>query len=638
LGDNSAPDYVSTALTNFADVMSGVYMLTYRAASAGQTLTVTFTQADNGFGNVNFQAATLEAAGPDFSVTATPANRSIVRGSTTTFTAIVSPLHGFGGPVALSATGLPAGATASFTPAALGAGSGSSTMTITTTSGTPLGTTAIAITGTSGSLVRTANVSLTVTSGVAGTLSGALSTPTGAQNLSTLGTSDWAHYGHTSSTSYNHKSGMTPQISNVTVVGSNPATRYANHLVGFTWNGGTPTASATNSATGLWVSGVNNGFRVTVPADTSTRTLSLYVGVWSAGGRLVAHLSDNSAADYVDTALSNPAASSAGLYTLTYRAASPGQTLTVTFTQNAASSGNVTIQAAALRVTGPDFSVEATPPSQAVVRGASVTFVATLAALNGFAEPVTLSASGLPSGATASFSPATLAGGAGSSTLTINTTASTTLGNFPLTITGTSASLTRASGVTLSVSSGVAGTLSGTASPVMTTQNLTTLGTLDWAHWGHSTASSFTHKSGVTPLISNITTLGPSTATRYANHSIGFTWSGGTPTASASNSTTGLWVSGQNSGFRFSVPADANTRTLRVYVGAWLATGRFTAQLSDGSAADFTSTAISNTSGPIAGLYTLTYRASGPGQTLTITFIQADATIGNVTIQAAALQ
>ena len=36
------------------------------------------------------------------------------------------------------------------------------------------------------------------------------------------------------------------------------------------------------------------------PADTTTRTLLVYVGGWTSGGKLVAHLSDSSAADFVD--------------------------------------------------------------------------------------------------------------------------------------------------------------------------------------------------------------------------------------------------------------------------------------------------------------------------------------------------
>ena len=55
---------------------------------------------------------------------------------------------------------------------------------------------------------------------------------------------------------------------------------------------------------------------------------------------------------------------------------------------------------------------------------------------------MSLSASGLPSGATATFSPATVTSG-GSSTLTIATSASTPAGTYPVTVTGTGSSATR---------------------------------------------------------------------------------------------------------------------------------------------------------------------------------------------------
>src|SRR2546425_1228145 len=72
--------------------------------------------------------------------------------------------------------------------------------------------------------------------------------------------------------------------------------------------------------------------------------------------------------------------------------------------------------------------------------------------LNGFSSIVNLSVSGLPTGATGNFSPASLAG-SGSSLLTITTTAGTPAGTYPITITGTSGILTHTAPLTLTVSS-----------------------------------------------------------------------------------------------------------------------------------------------------------------------------------------
>ncbi len=81
----------------------------------------------------------------------------------------------------------------------------------------------------------------------------------------------------------------------------------------------------------VYTYGVGNGFEFTVPADTTLRTLRLYVGVWRVRGRLEAELSDGSSSPYVDSSLSTvyPAGSINGVYTLNYQSASAGQTLTI---------------------------------------------------------------------------------------------------------------------------------------------------------------------------------------------------------------------------------------------------------------------------------------------------------------------
>ncbi|WP_206795631.1 M4 family metallopeptidase [Amycolatopsis sp. MtRt-6] len=88
---------------------------------------------------------------------------------------------------------------------------------------------------------------------------------------------------------------------------------------------------------------------------------------------------------------------------------------------------------------GPDFSVALNPASGSVQPGASATTTISTAITSGSAQSITLSASGLPAGATATFNPATIQSG-GSSTLTIATSASTPTGSFPITITADGAS------------------------------------------------------------------------------------------------------------------------------------------------------------------------------------------------------
>jgi hypothetical protein len=102
---------------------------------------------------------------PNYSLSATPASQTVVQGSNTAYTVTVTPNNGFNGTVTLSVSGLPAGAGASFNPAALsGSSPSSSTMAVTTATTTPAGTYPLTITGASGNLSHTASVSLVVTS------------------------------------------------------------------------------------------------------------------------------------------------------------------------------------------------------------------------------------------------------------------------------------------------------------------------------------------------------------------------------------------------------------------------------------------------------------------------------------------
>jgi hypothetical protein len=101
------------------------------------------------------------AATPDFSLSASPSSVSVVQGSNGPSTITVNPLNGFSGSVSLSASGLPAGVTATFNPTST---TGSSTLTFTASSTATVGTSTVTITGTSGALTHTTTISLTVTS------------------------------------------------------------------------------------------------------------------------------------------------------------------------------------------------------------------------------------------------------------------------------------------------------------------------------------------------------------------------------------------------------------------------------------------------------------------------------------------
>lgn len=108
--------------------------------------------------------------------------------------------------------------------------------------------------------------------------------------------------------------------------------------------------------------------------------------------------------------------------------------------------------------TGADFTIGASPSAISVVQGTSGPSTISTTKAGTFNSAISLSASGLPTGATASFSPSSIAApGSGSSTATITTSASTPAGTYPITVTGTGGGLTHTTTITLTVTTGSGG-------------------------------------------------------------------------------------------------------------------------------------------------------------------------------------
>src|SRR2546426_719106 len=111
----------------------------------------------------------------------------------------------------------------------------------------------------------------------------------------------------------------------------------------------------------------------------------------------------------------------------------------------------------------PTFSLSTSPSSLTVIQGTNGASTITVTPLNGFNSSVSLSASGLPSGVTASFNPSSTASSstltltasstASSSTLTLTASSTATTGTFTLTVTGSSGNLTKTTTIFLTVQS-----------------------------------------------------------------------------------------------------------------------------------------------------------------------------------------
>jgi uncharacterized membrane protein len=88
--------------------------------------------------------------------------------------------------------------------------------------------------------------------------------------------------------------------------------------------------------------------------------------------------------------------------------------------------------------TQPNFVLAASPASQTVLQGDSTSYAVNVNRTDGFNGPVSLSVAGLPSGATAAWSPSsTVPATSSSATLTIQTANNTSADNYNLAITGT---------------------------------------------------------------------------------------------------------------------------------------------------------------------------------------------------------
>ncbi|MEE9458567.1 MAG: hypothetical protein V3V84_02250, partial [Candidatus Bathyarchaeia archaeon] len=129
-------------------------------------------------------------------------------------------------------------------------------------------------------------------------------------------------------------------------------------------------------------------------------------------------------------------ATSTGTFTITITATGAGKTKTTTAT--------LTVEEEA------DFSITASPVSKEINQGDSTTFMLNINEIGGFDQSVSLTAVGLPSGASPSFSPAS-GKPVFTSTLTISTTESTPTGSFTVTVDASGGGKTRSATVTLTI-------------------------------------------------------------------------------------------------------------------------------------------------------------------------------------------
>jgi hypothetical protein len=174
---------------------------------------------------------------------------------------------------------------------------------------------------------------------------------------------------------------------------------------------------------------------VTVGGSTTTS-----VSVAASGGFTGSVALSASGLPAGTTATFNPTSVSPGgssTLTLATSSTTPTGASTVTIT---GTSGTLTHTASYALTVNPvatnDFSLSDSPTSGAATQGTSTTTTVSTAVASGTAQSVALSASGLPTGASATFNPTSVTAGS-ASTLTLATASSTPTGSYTITVTGT---------------------------------------------------------------------------------------------------------------------------------------------------------------------------------------------------------
>jgi Protein of unknown function (DUF1800) len=400
---------------------------------------------------------------PDFALSANPPNLTINRGANGTIPITTTRSGGFTGSVSLSASGLPSGVTASFGPGSTtNANSTLNILTLTASSSATLGAATVTVTGTGGGLTRTTTISLTVNQppppnftlsanptsltinrGASGTCAITVTRLNGFTNNVTLIASGLP-------------SGVTASFNptgtgSVLTLAASSAATLGGATVTVTGTGGGLTRTAT----------INLTVNLPPPPDftLSANPTSLTINRGSSG---TSAITITRISGFAGSVLLSASGAPSGVTASFNQESVTGTSSTLTLTVSGAAAfgaANVTVTGTGggltrtttinLTVPQPGFALSANPASLAVNRNASGTSTIAIARTGGFTGSVTLSASGAPSGVTASFNPASAPGT--SSALTLTASNAATIGPATVTITGTGGGLTRTATISLTV-------------------------------------------------------------------------------------------------------------------------------------------------------------------------------------------
>ena len=418
-----------------ATVPAGQYPITVTGTSGSMVQTTTLTLT------VGVPSFTLSAYGI-----------TVGQGQTSSAWVYMNGVNGFNSAVNLSVSGLPSGVTASFNTNPTTSYSNMLTFNVGAT--VPTGQYPITITGTSGSNTQTTTLTLTV--GVPSFTIYAATYPTIGQGSTGSGYV-YAQALNGFSGSVNFSISGLP--SGVTATFSPNPTTYSSSIL-FTVASTAAIGSSTLTITGTSGSETET---TTMTLTVAAPTFSIY-GPYSVslnqGGSATSYATVNPQYGFTGnvtlstsglpsgvTATFSPNPTS-GSSTMTLSASSTATPGTATFTIAGTSGSTATAVQAQVTVNASNFSLSAAPGKVFAMPGASGKSTISIVPINGFANSVNLSVSGLPAGVTATFSPATATT---SSTLTLMASSTAAAGSSPLTITGNSETETASTPLLLNI-------------------------------------------------------------------------------------------------------------------------------------------------------------------------------------------
>ncbi len=364
---------------------------------------------------------------PYFTISSSAQSMTIARGGVGTST-ITSTLSGsFNSSVSLSATGLPSGATANFSPSSFAApGNGNSTLTIASAGSSPPGTYNVTVTGTGGGQTHTTQINLTIS--------------TAQQMVGNPGFENGS---------------------------SNPAPWTVT-------SGVIDNSSFEAPHTGSWKAWLN-GYGsthtdtllqpVSIPSNATNATLSFWLHIDTAETAAIANDTfkaqiRNSSGTVLSTLATYSNLNAASGYSqqsfdlTSYK----GQTVQLYLigVENSKLKTSFVVDDFALTVTTSgtpaDFSISASPSSLTIAQSGSGASTISTSIAGSFNSSISLSVSGLPAGATANFSPSSIAApGSGSSNMTILVGSATATGSYGVTVTGTGGGLTHSTTISVTI-------------------------------------------------------------------------------------------------------------------------------------------------------------------------------------------